>query len=372
MTKKIWGWLRQTDLLLLAFCLSASLYGMVTLYSIGTVFEGSQRLAKVQLIATLLGVAVALAVSFIDYHLLAALWKVIAPIALILVGLTFVIGLQAQGADDRAWLPLPFGLTFQPSELLKIAFILTFSVHLNKVKEEINRPLQLLLLCLHGAFPCLLIHFQGDDGTALVFAFIFVVMLFAAGLSWKYLLAALLVSPIAGVIAWFYLLNDMQRTRFLLVFNPELDPLGAGYQPLQGKITLGSGMLSGRGLFSDELRSVPAMQNDFVFAYIGQVFGFLGCVLVVVLFVAIALRALAVARGSSDFLGYLIATGVFAIFVFQAVINMGMSLSLTPVIGITLPFFSSGGSSVVITYLSVGLVFSVFRHRQKDMFETLG
>ena len=117
---------------------------------------------------------------------------------------------------------------------------------------------------------------------------------------------------------------------------------------------------------------MPAMKNDFIFAYIGQVLGFLGCLAVVLLLTVLAIRCLLVARKSNDFLGYLICVGVFAIFAFQAIVNMGMSLSVTPVIGITLPLFSSGGTSVTITYLSIGLVLSVWRNRRSDMFETTG
>lgn len=364
--------LKKTDWWLLCSAVACSVYGLVILWSMGMMFYGSgTALVKMQTVAVLLGVGCALVISFIDYHVIAACWKIIAPLALLLVGLTFVVGLQAVGTDDRAWLEIG-GVSLQPSEILKIAFILTFSVHLERVQEHMNKPLSLLLLCVHGAFPVLLIHFQGDDGTALIFAFIFVCMLVAAGLSWKYILAALLASPLLLAFVWFFVMDDMHRRRIWIVFQPELDPLGDGYQAMQGKITLGSGQMLGRGLFNESLRSVPAMKNDFIFAYIGQVLGFLGCLAVVLLLTVLAIRCLLVARKSTDFLGYLICVGVFAIFAFQAIVNMGMSLSVTPVIGITLPLFSSGGTSVTITYLSIGLVLSVWRNRRSDMFETTG
>ena len=364
--------LKKTDWWLLCSAVACSVYGLVILWSMGVMFYGSgASLVKMQTVAVLLGVGCALVISFIDYHVIAACWKIIAPLALLLVGLTFVVGLQAVGTDDRAWLEIG-GVSLQPSEILKIAFILTFSVHLERVQEHMNKPLSLLLLCVHGAFPVLLIHFQGDDGTALIFAFIFVCMLVAAGLSWKYILAALLASPLLLAFVWFFVMDDMHRRRIWIVFQPELDPLGDGYQAMQGKITLGSGQMLGRGLFNESLRSVPAMKNDFIFAYIGQVLGFLGCLAVVLLLTVLAIRCLLVARKSNDFLGYLICVGVFAIFAFQAIVNMGMSLSVTPVIGITLPLFSSGGTSVTITYLSIGLVLSVWRNRRSDMFETTG
>ena len=173
-----------------------------------------------------LGLGAAVIISNIDYHFIVKLWKLYIPISVFLVVLTFFVGLQVdESVDDKAWLRLPFGLTFQPSELLKICFIMSFAYHLSKVRSEINKPLNVLLLCAHGAFPILLIHFQGDDGTAIVFAFIFIVMLFAAGIDWKYMLAGIALLAVAVPIAWQYLPNTTPRRWTIISKAADLFPL---------------------------------------------------------------------------------------------------------------------------------------------------
>ena len=193
------------DKWLLFFCVSISVLGILCQYSLvnsnqAATLDIGDRVALVQVLASVLGISAAIILSNFDYHFMAKLWKLYMPLSVFLVILTFFIGMQVdESIDDKAWLRLPFGLTFQPSELLKICFILSFAYHLSKVHGEINKPTNLILLCMHGAFPVILIHFQGDDGTALIFGFIFLTMLFAAGLSWKYIIAAI---PVVAAAIW--------------------------------------------------------------------------------------------------------------------------------------------------------------------------
>lgn len=379
--KKVKEWLRyyfkNVDKWFLFFCLTASALGVLIQYTLvnsnqATLLAISDRVWLVQILATGAGVVAAVILSNIDYHVLAKLWKLYMPASLFLVLLTFFVGMQRdETIDDKAWLPLPFGMTFQPSELLKICFILSFAYHLSKVKNELNRPIHVLLLCLHGVFPILLIHFQGDDGTAAVFAGIFLVMLFAAGISWKYILAAVPVAAAAIPLAWQFLLTDDQRKRFLSVYLAEYaDPLNADYQQRLGRISIGLGQTFGKGLFQKDYWYVPEMQNDFVFSFIGQALGFIGTMAVVLLLSSICFRAITNARTAPDPLGSYICYGFFGMFFTQCLINIGMCLSLLPVAGITLPFLSSGGTSIAITYLGVGLVLSVALHRQTNLLFT--
>lgn len=363
----IWEYIKSVDKLLLSLCFAASGLSLVLLYSIiQNGFLSSKKLFIVQAVATLLGVIAAIIVSLIDYHILAKLWKIYAPAALILVLLTFTpLGITREGSDDTAWLSL-FGITtLQPSELLKIAFIFTFALHLERVRDEINKPLNILLLCLHGAFPTCLIMLQGDFGSALVFLFIFIAMLFTAGISWKYVLAGLGTVAVAAPLVWYFVLPDYLQNRILIAFHPELDPMGTGFHQVQGRITLGAGQIFGRGLFSDNLYVPPEVYNDFIFSYIGQTLGFVGCAAVVLLLSLICVKFLLVSRMSRDPLGCYLCVGVFAVFLFQTVVNIGMVLCLLPVIGITLPLISSGGTSVVTSYLAIGIVLSVYRQNRK-------
>lgn len=379
--KKVKEWLRyyfkNVDKWFLFFCLAASTLGVLVQYTLvqsnqASLLAISDRVWLVQILATGAGLFAAVILSNIDYHVMARLWKLYMPASVFLVLLTFFVGMQRdESIDDKAWLPLPFGMTFQPSELLKICFILSFAYHLSKVKNELNRPLNVLLLCLHGGFPILLVHFQGDDGTALVFAGIFIVMLFAAGLSWKYILIGLAAIAAAAPIAWQYLLSDDQRKRILSVYLAEYaDPLNADYQQRLGRISIGLGQTFGKGLFQEDYWYVPEMQNDFVFSFLGQALGFIGTMAVVLLLSGICFRAITSARTAPDPLGAYICYGFFGMFFTQCLINIGMCISVLPVIGITLPFLSSGGTSIAITYLGVGLVLSVALHRQSNLLFT--
>ena len=363
------------DKWLLFFCVSISVLGILCQYSLvnsnqAATLDIGDRVALVQVLASVLGISAAIILSNFDYHFMAKLWKLYMPLSVFLVILTIFIGMQVdESIDDKAWLRLPFGLTFQPSELLKICFILSFAYHLSKVHGEINKPTNLILLCMHGAFPVILIHFQGDDGTALIFGFIFLTMLFAAGLSWKYIIAAIPVVAAAIPVVWQYFLTDDQRTRFLAVYFTEYaDPLGADYQQRLSRISIGLGQLQGEGLFKESYWYVPKMHNDFVFSFICQALGFVGALIVLSLLFGICFRAIYDAKIALDPLGAYICYGVFAMFFFQCIINIGMCISVLPVIGITLPLLSAGGTSIAITYLGIGLLLSVHVHRRRNLF----
>lgn len=364
-----------TDKWMLFFCLSISAIGILCQYSLvnsnqASTLQIGERVGLVQILASVMGITAAVIISNFDYHFMSRLWKLYMPLSVFLVILTFFIGMQVdETIDDKAWLRLPFGLTFQPSELLKICFILSFAYHLSRVYGQMNRPLNMLLLCAHGGFPIILIHFQGDDGTALVFAAIFLVMLFAAGLSWKYIIAAIPVVAAAVPIIWQYFLSDDQRKRFLAVYFTEYaDPLGADYQQRLSRISIGLGQLQGEGLFQESYWYVPKMHNDFIFSFICQALGFVGAMIVVCLLCGICFRCIYDAKIALDPLGAYICYGVFAMFFFQCIVNIGMCISVLPVIGITLPFLSAGGTSIAITYLGIGLVLSVHVHRRRNLF----
>ena len=347
--EKTRGFIKSLDAVTLGICLICSAISMNCLFSF---YYNGQRQLKVLIVqgaAILLGLVVALFLSVIDYEAMMKLWKLHAPLAVGLVLLTFVIGVapNPDAPTDRAWLSLGI-TTFQPSELLKLSFILTFSMHLSHVGERINHLKEFSLLCLHALFPVALIIVQSDYGTAMVFLMIFLVMMFTAGL----------------------LLPDFLKERFLAAQHPEqyLSGTGKGWQQYLGRNALGSGRLSGRGLFSNSnLVSVPEAHNDFIFSYIGQTMGFVGCILTLLLLTALCVRILMVARMSKDVAGMLICSGVFAMLFFQIVVNIGMVLCVLPVVGVTLPFFSAGGTSAVVSYMAIGLVLSVYRKNKKTL-----
>ncbi len=365
------NYIKDTDKFMWLYCLGLSGLSVLLLYSVYVNgFVNSPRIVIIQAAAIGIGVVAAIILSKIDYRLMASLWKIYVPVTVGLVLLTFTpLGISRDGADDKAWISLGI-VDLQPSELLKLAFVFTFAMHLAKVKEDINRLKNFLLLCVHGMIPTLLIVAQGDFGSALVFVCIMVFMLFAAGLSWKYVAAGIGAALVAAPLVYFFVFQEVHRQRLRILFNPELDPMGIGFQQLQGRNALGAGMLFGRGLFSNNLINIPELYNDFIFAYIGQTLGFVGCVAVTLVLALLCVKILMTGRMSKEPMGCYICVGIFAILIFQAVINIGMVLSVLPVIGVTLPFLSYGGTSVVTMYVSMGIVLSVYMHnKRKGMFD---
>ena len=367
---KIADYVRETDKTLFLLCITASLYGALMVFST-TRYSGSHHYFFVQLAATAIGIGVAVLASvFLSYNTIVRWWPIPAALALVLVGLTFVIGYAPAGTDDKAWIMLPFNMSFQPSELLKIAFIITFAKHVSLLEGRVNAPLNVLALCLHGALPVGLIHIQGDDGTALVLAIIFLSMFFAAGIKMRYFAVAGGLAAAALPVLWFFVLNDDQRTRFRILFNPESDLYGSGWQQWRARVAMANGGFFGQGFLKGDFvqkGSVPLGYNDFMFASIGEELGLLGLSVVVALLMAIAVRILIVAHRAKDKQGVILCVGIFGMLCAQIILNIGMCVSVLPVIGITLPFFSAGGTSLVSTYLGIGLVLNVYMHRNRRL-----
>jgi rod shape determining protein RodA len=364
------NYLKRLNKLLLLLCAGAAGFSVVLLYTLvqNNVSQYvTERHYIMQAALSGAGVVVALIIAAINYRWLAKFWFIYMPLTLIAVLLVFTpMGLTPEGSNDAGWLDLGF-TTLQPSEFLKIAFILTFSLHLSKVgTPNINYIPNLIPLLIHGALPVLLIAATGDDGTALVFGFIFIFMLFAAGLWWRYILLGAALVPVGAYLAWNYVMQPFQKMRFLVLFDPQIQQeqiQNLYYQQYHSLIALGSGGLTGQGLEGGSYVYVSAIQTDFIFAYIGMTLGFIGAALTVALMLAICFRILHAAMRAKDQLGKLICVGIFAMFLFHSVINIGMALVVLPVLGVPLPFISAGGSSLLATFAAVGLVLSVDGHR---------
>ena len=363
-------YLRNTNKSLVLLCMLASGYGILLVYSAALSLNYSgPKTVIMQILATAAGLIAALVIAKFDYESICNLWPVWAVIAFVLVFLTYTpLGLNVQGTDDTAWLAIPVIGTFQPAELMKIAFIITFSKHLVAVREQINRPLTVLLLILHGAVPILMVMKQGDDGTALVFICIFAAMMFAAGLKPVYILAAAGLAGLAVPLAW-NMLDDKKKARFLSLIQIDEYLRRTGWQQYQGLTAMGSGQLWGVGYLQGGQHQLYARNNDFIFTVAGEEFGFIGSLVLLLLLTLIILVILRDALHARDRLGMFLCVGMMALIGFQSIINIGMTVRLLPVIGITLPFFSAGGSSVATLYLGIGLILSVHyssRARNKE------
>lgn len=352
---------------LVSLCAGASVILLRALWTQNITDEVDANDWIVQLISMGIGIVGCIAVAAIDYHKLARFWFLYAPVALGLVALTFTsLGYGREGADDRAWIDLGF-VQIQPSEILKLVFLLTYAYHISKVSDKLNQPIQLMLLLAHAALPAGIVALQGDYGTAIIFAAMTLFMLFTAGLSFWYMLGGAALLPLVIWAVWTYAFGDVHRNRIRVLLHPGTDPLGLEYQQNLGLKAIRAGKLFGLGLSADteSYVTVPEMHNDFIFAFIGEAFGFVGAIVVIVVLAAICLRVFHDSRAAKDTMGKSLCMGVFAIMFTHGLMNLGMVLKVMPVIGIPLPFFSAGGTAMLSMYLCIGLVISAYTHNQK-------
>ncbi len=364
--KWLGNYFRHIDWILLLICLGISAFDIFLLNTLHNLGYVKQDDIETQVVACALGVGAALIIGMIDYKRLSRYWYVYGPLAVILQLLLWT-PLGVTRAGDLAWLNLGV-ITIQPSEILKLAFILSLAWHIAKLGGKMNSLPHFALLCVHFLIPFGIIMIQGDAGSALVFLFIFICMMFAGGMSWKYILAGLISVPVIAYVAWNFVMGEHHRERFRLIWDEELqeaERLGSYLQQYNAKVAMGSGQLTGLGTKADTYTYVPEGYNDFIFAYLGMVFGFIGCMAVVIALTILCLKLLSDASAAIDPLGKLICVGVFAMLTFHCIINIAMVLGAGPVVGIPLPFMSAGGTSLVMCYAAIGPVLSVVSHREK-------
>ena len=366
--KQLNRYFKESDRVLLGLCILASSLSIIFLYFIHATFPDmyGKRIVLMQLFASLLGVALIIGISFFDYKTMTKLWFVHMPICILLMLATFIWGVGRSGADDKAWLYI-FGISVQPAEFLKLSFILTFAAHLEAVEENLNSFKNIVFLFLHALIPIGLVVLQGDDGTALIFMFIFATMMYAAGIANKYFIIGI-VGIIAMIpVAWKYILSNDQKLRFLVLIDDSYSA-AVTYQQNSALKAIGSGGVWGNLLKGGKISYVPEMQNDMIFSFIGNFLGFVGCIGILVLLSFICVRILNTGKDSTDLSGRVISAGIFGMFAFQTIVNIGMNLKLLPIVGVTLPFFSAGGSSVAISYASIGIVMSIYIRNHNKLF----
>ena len=359
----------KTDIFLWLLTVAAVVYSLMLIKSMQR--SSDYNYLTSQVMAIVIGYVVAIVITFIDYNQILRMWWLFAGLSLLLLILVFFFGINVTGTDDTAWISLPGGLSFQPSEIVKIFFIITLSKHLSVLveKERLHSLFGVLSLVIHMAIPVAMIHMQGDDGTVLVFIFIFLLMTFIGGVQLRYFLIMVLLLAAGVPILWNYILNDEHKNRFTAIFDIDGNALkDYGWQQYQGKVSIASGSLNGTGLGNGARVSsaiVPEQENDFILTVAGEELGFIGCCLLLLILVLICVKIVTDASSSRDYPGKMLCIGIFSMIASQSVINVGMVLGFLPVIGITLPFFSSGGTSVLSVLTGIGLVQSVYCHRDK-------
>jgi len=348
-------------MILFGLCVAATIFGLVLIASAADSYESTGRLLIVQAGGAFLGIILFIAFSLIDMDDLAGYWKVILAFNIIFVASTFFIGVEVSG--NKSWIEIPLiGIRAQPAEIVKVSFILLLAKQMYVLRDRISHPLSVGMIFGHFALMIGIIWIaSGDMGMAVVYIFIFICMAFASGIRFWWFLGGGAAVVAAAPVIW-RSLGEYQRMRILVVIDDTLDPLGIGWHTTRSKLALGSGKFLGQGLFNGTQTQkgvLPAKHTDYIYSVAGEELGMVGCVIILCLLVAIIIRCLYVATRAKNGMGSLICVGMAAMLIFQTFENIGMCIGLTPVIGITLPFFSYGGSSVMTMFAAMGMVSSV-------------
>jgi len=310
-----------------------------------------------------LGLLIAVTISLFDYRKLEYFATPLYVINLLLLLAVLVIGKTSMGATR--WLNLGF-FNLQPSEVMKVVIIIVMARYFS-IKDqvmgynlkELGVPFALL------GVPVLMIMKQPDLGTAMLVIFIAGTMALFAGIQRRSLIA-LMVMAMAGAVGGWFLLHDYQRRRIMTFIDPERDPLGAGYHIIQSKIAVGSGGLFGKGFMEgtqSQLSFLPERHTDFAFSVFAEEWGFAGCLVLLLLYLLLVAWGIYTAQRASDLFGMYLALGVSAMLFWHIVVNLGMVIGLLPVVGVPLPLFSYGGTSMVTTMIGVGLLLNVSMRR---------
>jgi rod shape determining protein RodA len=357
--------LLNIDWLLILLVFGISAWGLVTVYSAthGRLETHLDDLYLKQIYWFSAGLVLMVVVTLVDYQRLSRGAYLLLVLGILLLIAVFLVGRVASGA--RRWLMLG-PLSIQPSEAVKVFLVLSFARYFTETHREGGlRFRDLLIPMVMVMVPFALIAKQPDLGTALVLFFVACTLIFASGFPLKSLLSMMGGGLIAMPIGWTFL-KDYQKVRVITLLNPDFDPLGAGYHSWQSKIAIGSGGFWGKGLLAGTqsgLNFLPEKHTDFIFAVFAEEWGFVGTAALIVLYLILVLRGISIAYTSKDRLGSLIATGLVAMLSVYILFNVGMTVGLTPVVGLPLPLFSYGGSSMLATMVAVGLLLNIRMRR---------
>lgn len=332
------------------------------------IFSSSKELAIQQLIFSALGLFFFFVVSQIDIHALTNFAKLIYLLIIFLLIAVLIIGFETRGT--LRWIPLGI-FNIQPSEFAKPALI----IFLAKFWSE-NLPTwkNIFKSLLWSAPLFILIFRQPDLGSALTISAIWIGLLFAARISFKKIIIIILITAFTIPLSW-TILHDYQRQRIVSFISPQSDPLGRGYNLIQSTIAVGSGQFLGRGLgrgTQSRLQFLPEFRTDFIFASIAEEMGLLGSSLILSLYLFLIIYGLSLANKISDPANFLVVIGVISMLLFQTSVNIGMNMGLLPITGITLPLISYGGSSLISTFISLGLISSAWKFGKRIDREALG
>jgi rod shape determining protein RodA len=369
------GLWRRLDWSIFGSALTLSILGALLVWSatrprLADVGADPQAFLRRHLINLAIGLVLCGLVAVVDHRMLRAYAPIIYIGSCLGLVAVLLIGVTINGA--HSWIVVGGGFQLQPSEFAKVALVVGMAMVISerRTQEYHNHSADVPLVLALAAVPLGLVMLQPDAGTAMVFVFTIFGVLGVAGVSARWLLGLVLAGVLVAVAAvQLHMLQGYQLDRFKVFANPDANTQGAAYNVTQARIAIGAGGLFGTGLFHGTQTNgkfVPEQQTDFVFTVAGEELGFAGAGGIILLFCVLLWRALQLAARSPDLFGRLVATGVASWFAFQTFINIGMTLGITPVTGLPLPFVSYGGSSMFANWMAIGLLLNVHR-RHRDV-----
>ena len=356
--------LRNIDWKLVTIVLIIFVFGIVILSSATHAnVSGNYKKLITQVIAFIIGIGIVALILIFDYNSIGKYYKelYVASILLLLVVLIPGVGSTQYGA--RSWISFD-GFNLQTSELVKLTFILSYAKIIDNNKDNIRDLKVLVKLILYAMPIILLILGQPDLGTAIVFIVIIFFMLYTAGLSRKIIRNVFIMSLVLSPIMY-YFMAPHQKIRIINFFNPNAS---SNYHVLQSMIAIGSGGIFGKGLYhgsQNQESFLPVRESDFIFAVIGEEFGLIGMIFIIFMFALLVSRIITIAKRSKNTYGTIIVAGIAGMFTYQIIQNIGMTVGLMPVTGLTLPFVSYGGSSIITSLANIGIILNVYMRRKK-------
>ena len=349
---------RRADIFLLVICTMLTLFGIL---AIASVTGGGTKYIIVQTASMFIGILAFAVFTVIDADVIASKAGIVVILCTLFIGGLLIFG-HDDGTGNRAWYRF-MGIGVQPSEIVKIFFIILMAkqISLYKERRELDKPDKVALLVGHfGYIFVLLFVITSDLGSALIYMAIFIVMLIAGGVAWYWLGIGAAMACAVIPFAWNHVFHEYQRMRILVPYDPTIDPNGEEYRWQMNRTmnAMKSGRLKGVGLGNGQI-NIDAKHTDCIFASIGEEMGMIACLAIILVLAIIIVRCCVVGIRSNSTFGMLICFGVASAITFQTFINIGMCMGISPVIGITLPFVSYGGSSIVALYAAIGMVSGV-------------
>jgi len=358
--------LRNFDWVLITATMLLLGFGFAVIYSTTFNISGGSE-ALQQMLFAAIGLVGMVTLARMDYRILKKFSGILYLLTVAMLVATEFLGSTKLGATR--WIDLGF-MQFQPSEVAKVFMVIVMAKFFAENVEQMHRPKVFIKSVVYIGIPTVLVALQPDLGTAMTFAIIWGAMLLVSNIKKRYVVGIAGLTILAMPVVYAFFLKEYQKHRILTFLDPAADPTGTGWNVAQAKIAIGSGQFWGRGLGhgpQSQLNFVPFKHTDFIFAALAEEMGFVGAFAIILLFGVLLYRILRIAMLSRDYFGMFIATGIFAILFFHIFINIGMNLGIMPVTGIPLPLVSSGGTSVVITLLCLGIVESIFiRYKKID------